>query len=130
MDLNIIRGGQQTFRVEPRLWYNHEQIRSKELLFVVNFLLYLLAALIVLSSVSSVVFSVSSRRATDGRLRGLYAARMNISMGLMLIFIALIQMFMFSGSTVRVIVGAIFLLIGLFNLFAGARNHAVFSRRA
>lgn len=96
---------------------------------MVDFLLYLLAALILLSSVSSVVFSVRSRRTLDARLRGLYAARMNISMGLMLIFIALIQMFLFSGSTTRVIVGAVFLLLGLFNLFAGARNHAIFSRR-
>ncbi|WP_255570502.1 YtpI family protein [Cohnella sp. CFH 77786] len=87
-----------------------------------------LGILIALSSLSSVVFSVRSRRQADARLRGLYAARMNVSMGLMLIFIALIQMFLFSGSTVRVIVGALFLLIGLFNLFAGVRNHAYFSR--
>jgi len=96
---------------------------------MVDFLLYLLAALIILSSLSSVVFSVRSRRSLDARLRGLYAARMNISMGLMLIFIALIQMFLFSGSTTRVVVGAVFLLLGLFNLFAGARNHTIYNRR-
>jgi len=96
---------------------------------MVNFLLYLLAALVILTSVSSVVFSVRTRRATDARLRGLYAARMNMSMGLALIFIALIQMFMFSGSTIRVVVGAVFLLLGLFNLFAGARNHTFYNRR-
>lgn len=96
---------------------------------MINFLTYLLAALIVLSSISSAVFSIRYRRATDARLRGLFAARMNISMGLMLIFIALIQMFLFSGSTMRVIVGAVFLLLGLFNLFSGIRNHAFFKQR-
>jgi YtpI-like protein len=103
-------------------------IFQKELLSLVNVFLWVLGALIVLTSVSSVIFSVRSRRSSDERLRGLYAARMNVSMGLMLIFIALIQMFMFSGSTVRVIVGALFMIIGLFNLFAGMRNHSHFSR--
>lgn len=96
---------------------------------MVTAILSVLVILVILSSISSVVFSIRSRRATDSRLHGLYVARMNISMGLMLIFIAFIQMFMFSGSTVRVIVGAVFLLLGLFNLFAGLRNHAVYSRR-
>jgi uncharacterized membrane protein len=59
---------------------------------------------------------------------GLYTAKMNICMGLMLLFIATIQILLFEGSTVRVIVGSIFLLIGLFNLFAGLRNHSVYSR--
>lgn len=90
--------------------------------------MWALGALIVLTSVLSVVFSIRSRRSADGKQRGLNAARMNVCMGLMLILIAVIQMFMFSGSTVRVVVGALFFLIGLFNLFAGIRNHAAFSR--
>ena len=53
---------------------------------------------------------------------------MNISMGFMLIFIAVIQMTMFTGSTVRVIVGSVLLCLGAFNLFAGLRNHASFQR--
>lgn len=96
---------------------------------MVTAILTVLVILVVLSSISSVVFSIRSRRSTDKRQYGINAARMNISMGLMLIFIAFIQMFMFSGSTVRVIVGAVFLLLGLFNLFAGLRNHGVYSRR-
>lgn len=95
---------------------------------MVNAIMWALGALIVISSLCSAYFSFRSRRSPDVRLRGLYAARMNVSMGLMLIFIALIQMFMFSGSTVRVIVGAVFLLLGLFNLYAGLRNHAHFNR--
>ncbi|WP_276354168.1 YtpI family protein [Cohnella caldifontis] len=95
---------------------------------MVNAITWVLGALIVLSCIGSVVFSFRYRRSADGRLRGLYAARMNVCMGLMLVFIALIQMFLFSGSTLRVVIGAVFLLLGLFNLFAGLRNHSHFSR--
>lgn len=95
---------------------------------MVNAVTWALGALIVLCCIGSVYFSFRYRRSADGRLQGLYASRMNICMGLMLVFISLIQLFLFSGSTARVIVGAVFLLLGLFNLFAGLRNHAHFSR--
>lgn len=95
---------------------------------MVNVLQWLFGILVVVSVFFSALYSFRSRRASDGRLRGLYASRMNISMGLMLIFIALIQMFMFPGSSIRVVVGAAFLLLGLFNLFAGLRNHSHFTR--
>jgi hypothetical protein len=49
-------------------------------------------------------------------------------MGLMLILIAPVQMLIFTGSSVRVVVGAVFCLLGLFNLFAGLRNHSHFTR--
>lgn len=95
---------------------------------MVNVLQWVFGITIMLSSVFSALYSFRARRETDARLRGLYTSRMNIGMGIMLIFIAFIQMFMFSGSTLRVIVGAIFILIGLFNLFAGLRNHSHFSK--
>lgn len=95
---------------------------------MINALQWIFGIVIILSSLSSVVFSFRSRRSRDVRLRGLYAARMNISMGIMLIFIALFQMVIFSGSSIRVVVGSVFLLLGLFNLFAGARNHGHFRR--
>jgi len=78
--------------------------------------------------VFSVVYSFRSRRSRDGRYRGLYASRMNISMGLMLIVLALIQMLLFPGSSIRVVVGAVFILLGLYNLFAGIRNHSHFAK--
>jgi len=53
---------------------------------------------------------------------------MNISMGLMLIFMAMVQMLLFTGSTIRVIVGAVFIVVGLFNLFAGIRNHNSYAK--
>jgi len=88
-----------------------------------------LLILVAVTSSVAAVWSWKSRRATDARLRGLYAARMNICMGPMLIFIALLYMLMFSGSTLKVIIGALLILMGLFNLYAGIRNHAVYSRQ-
>jgi heme/copper-type cytochrome/quinol oxidase subunit 2 len=88
----------------------------------------ILMAIIVLTLFGSVYFSFKYRSQTDHKLRGLFAAKMNMSMGIMMIAISFIQMLLFSGSTVRVVIGAVFLLIGLFNLFAGIRNHGFFSR--
>ncbi|MBG9737058.1 YtpI family protein [Paenibacillus alvei] len=85
---------------------------------------WVLIILICMTSGMSVYFSFRSRREQATALRGLYAAKMNICMGFMLLFIASIQIFMFTASTVRVIVGAVLLVIGLFNLFAGIRNHS------
>ncbi|TNJ58681.1 hypothetical protein FE784_38015 [Paenibacillus hemerocallicola] len=76
----------------------------------------------------SVLFSVRYRRQVSRKARGMDAAKMNISMGAMLISIAIIQLFLFTGSTVRVIVGAVMLLLGLFNLFAGIRNYSLYDR--
>ncbi|GGG26497.1 YtpI family protein [Paenibacillus abyssi] len=87
---------------------------------------WLLIAGILASLLLTVFFSTKSRRSKDHRARGLYTARMNICMGIMLVLMSLIQMVMFSGSTVRVIVGSVFLVLGLFNLFAGLRNHTIY----
>lgn len=95
---------------------------------MVNTLQWVFGALIIVTCVYSALYSFRSRRTNDGLLRGLYTSKMNISMGLMLIFIAIIQMFLFSGSSLRVVIGALFFLLGLFNLFAGMRNHSHFTR--
>ncbi|MGG4141634.1 YtpI family protein [Paenibacillus algorifonticola] len=83
---------------------------------------YLFAPVIFLTLLLTVIFSYRSRRATDGAMRMLYGARMNISMGVMLIFIAGVQLFLSNESTVRIVIGTLFMVIGLFNLFAGLRN--------
>ncbi|MGG6313038.1 YtpI family protein [Paenibacillus macerans] len=90
---------------------------------------YVLYAFLIITCVSSVFFSFKSRRTLDPRVRGLAAAKTNISMGVMLIILALIQMFLFSGSTLRVVIGALFMVLGAFNIFAGIRNHGILSRR-
>lgn len=79
------------------------------------------------TSLLSVFFSFKARRQSDMRLRGLYAARLNMSMGVMLLFIALFFMLAYTGSTIKVIIGSLLLVIGLFNLFAGLRNHSVYN---
>lgn len=87
-----------------------------------------LYVIFVLALLYSVFCSFKSHRSNEPRERGLYSARMNISLGIMLIILAVIQMLVFSGSTVRVIVGAVFMVIGCFNIFAGIRNHGYFTR--
>jgi uncharacterized membrane protein HdeD (DUF308 family) len=91
---------------------------------------WLLTIAIIVSSIVSVVYSFKSRRSTDPFVRGLNAARMNISMGAMLIMIALFQMLAFSGSTLKVVIGAVLLVLGVFNIFAGLRNHSTYRQLA
>ncbi|BBH21490.1 hypothetical protein Back11_28350 [Paenibacillus baekrokdamisoli] len=86
-----------------------------------------LVTLICVVSLLSVVFSFKSRRSTDVRARGIYGARMNICMGAMLMLISLFMMLAFSGSTVKVIIGTLLFVLGLFNLFAGFRNHSAYT---
>jgi hypothetical protein len=83
---------------------------------------------IILFCVLSVFFSFKSRRAADPKGKGLNAARMNLSMGALLVLAALVQFILFEPDTVRIIVGSAFLLIGLFNIFAGLRNYGYYVR--
>lgn len=87
-----------------------------------------LVAVIVLTLFGSVYYSFKYRGQTSPRLRGLYAAKMNMCMGIMLLAIALVQMLLFSGSSIRVVIGVVLMLIGLFNLFAGIRNNSYYDR--
>lgn len=92
---------------------------------LIQWVLFIIA---ILSAIFSVAFSILSRSSKDHRRRGLLTARMNISMGLMLVTIASIQIVLFEKSTVRIIVAVVFFLLGFFNMFAGFRNHAAFNR--
>lgn len=85
--------------------------------------------IVILASVTSVYYSVKYRRQNNPQLRGLYAARMNMGMGIMLVCLSIIQLFLFPGSWVRLTLGVLFMLLGLFNFFAGARNHSHFNSR-
>ncbi|KRF21321.1 YtpI family protein [Paenibacillus sp. Soil787] len=87
-----------------------------------------LFSLICLLLALSVYFSFQARREKEPAKRGLYSARMNICMGLMLVLIAITQIFFFSESSFRRIFGTVLVLLGLFNLFAGIRNHGHFDR--
>lgn len=83
---------------------------------------WLLAPGIFFTLVLSAIFSFKSRRSADARTRGIFTARMNVSMGVMLLLIAAVQLFMSGESTLRIVIGAVFMLLGVFNLFAGLRN--------
>ncbi|WP_027087909.1 YtpI family protein [Cohnella panacarvi] len=87
-----------------------------------------LTVLVIVTCCLSVYFSFKSRKSADVKQRGLYAARLNINMGLMLVFISILLMVLFSGSSVRVVVSSLFFLLGIFNLFAGMKNHSHYTR--
>ncbi|WP_028611897.1 YtpI family protein [Paenibacillus harenae] len=87
---------------------------------------WLFAPVIFISLAFSAIFSFKSRRTKDARTRGILTARMNISMGVMLLFIALVQLFLSGESTLRIVIGAVFMVIGIFNLFAGLRNLSLY----
>ncbi|WP_159881599.1 YtpI family protein [Paenibacillus puerhi] len=89
-----------------------------------------LSTLIVIAVAFSVYYSFRYRRQSDPRLRGLLSSRMNIAMGVMLILIALTQLFFFTDSVTRRIFGTVCMLLGIWNLFAGLRNHMHYSRKA
>jgi hypothetical protein len=87
---------------------------------------FMLTALIIISLVFSVFYSYRYRTQADPIRKGLFAAKMNIAMGFMLVAMALLQIFLFEANTMRTLLGIVFLLMGLFNFFSGVRNHLFF----
>ncbi|MBO2942483.1 hypothetical protein JJQ72_00575 [Paenibacillus sp. F411] len=88
-------------------------------------LIFVLAAACVLAALNS----VRARRKRDPLERGRHQALTNVWMGVMLIVLSVLAMLMFSGSTVAVIVEAIFMVLGAFNIFAGLRSRSYYSRQ-
>ncbi|AIQ17153.1 hypothetical protein H70357_11155 [Paenibacillus sp. FSL H7-0357] len=89
---------------------------------------YVLFVLLVICMIGAAVYSLSSRRAPDPMEKGRKRAIMNVLLGAMLVTLSLMSMFLFRGSTVNVIVEAVFLVIGAFNIFSGLRSHGYYSR--
>lgn len=87
---------------------------------------WVLTPIILISLGFSAYYSLKTRRSQEPVIRGLYQARTNIAMGVFMIFIAAVQLFLSNESTVRIVIGALFLVIGLFNLFAGLRNFGTY----
>lgn len=57
-----------------------------------------------------------------------YNAKSNLNMGIMLISMAIIQLFIHPDSTTwRITVGLAFLALGGFNVYAGARNYRFYA---
>ncbi|GAB2723018.1 YtpI family protein [Paenibacillus thermoaerophilus] len=76
----------------------------------------------------SVYFSIRTRRLKGRKARGLSAAKTNISMGIMLIFAAVTLLFLFVDTGTRRTVATVFLIIGVFNLYAGLRSYSAYMR--
>jgi glucose uptake protein GlcU len=89
---------------------------------MLSFFSFFLTAVILLSLLSTVFYSYRSRTHTDAFKRGVLSSKMNISMGFMLVAMAMLQIFLFEANNMRTVLGIIFLLLGLFNFFSGARN--------
>ncbi|GGF85871.1 hypothetical protein GCM10010912_33970 [Paenibacillus albidus] len=89
---------------------------------------YLLFVLLVVFVIGAAVFSLSSRRAADPAVKGRKRSVMNVMQGAMLVTLALMSMFLFRGSTVSIIVEALFLVIGIFNIFSGLRSYGYYNR--
>lgn len=87
-----------------------------------DILRWILFFVIVLTAGLAIRFSLRAKKASDPRERGLLAGKVNVNMGVMLVSMSIIQMFYFQGSIIRVLIGALFLLLGLFNFFAGYKN--------
>ncbi|WP_145047813.1 MULTISPECIES: YtpI family protein [Paenibacillus] len=94
----------------------------------IEVLKYSLIAIFTLTLVCAAVNSIRSHRSTHPAATGVYRSWTNIWMGAMLIVLALILMFVFSGSTLSIVVEALFLLVGAYNLFAGFRNRSHYAR--
>ncbi|WP_339223681.1 YtpI family protein [Paenibacillus sp. FSL H8-0332] len=101
---------------------------TKELLFMIMFIKYLLFALLVIFMVCAAAYSISSRRSTDPLVQGTKRSIMNMLLGGMLVTLSLMSMFMFRGSTLNVVIETAFLLLGLFNVFSGLRSYSYYSR--
>lgn len=93
---------------------------------IINYALY---AVFVISCVAAALYSINARRKPDPLDRGIFLASMNISMGVMLVTLSFIAMLLFSGSTPAIIVEAIFMVMGAFNIFAGLRSRSFYSRQ-
>ncbi|OAB43247.1 YtpI family protein [Paenibacillus glacialis] len=88
---------------------------------------YILFILLVVTCITSAYYSIRSHRSSDPTDRGLYGANTNILMGIMLMMMSIVFMFIFRGSTLSIVVEALFLVLGAFNIFAGLRNRKYYA---
>ncbi|WP_379164432.1 YtpI family protein [Paenibacillus sp. sgz5001063] len=93
---------------------------------MILFIKYVLFILMMVCMIGAAVYSFYSRRAQDPLEKGVKRSIMNILLGAMLVSLSLICMFVFRGSTVNVIIEALFLLIGAFNIFSGLRSYGFY----
>ncbi|MHA0857776.1 YtpI family protein [Paenibacillus sp. CMAA1364] len=88
-----------------------------------------LMVLIIATCIASAYYSLRSHRSADPVDRGVFSSITNIFMGIMLILLSITFMFIFHGSTPAVIIEALFMVLGAFNLFAGIRNRKYYTHQ-
>lgn len=93
---------------------------------------FILMFIVVFSASFSVFYSFktrSYRKEGNFDVMKFYNAKANMSMGLMLTAMGFIQLFTFGGTDItgwRMFIGAVFLALGLFNIYMGIRNYRVY----
>lgn len=93
----------------------------------------LLMFIVVVAASFSVYYSIqtrSFRKSQDFDLMKYYNSKTNITMGIMLVAMAIVQLFMFPETTGwRIGVGIVFLLVGAFNLYMGIKHFKTYRER-
>lgn len=89
---------------------------------------WIVYSLIILQLIITVYYSFRARRQADPLKRGLYFARMNIMIGVLFITLSLAQLFGTPYNFLLIGFAILVLLVGLYNLFVGIRNHGVYTR--
>lgn len=96
---------------------------------MVGIIRYVIFAVLVISCIAAALSSIRARKMPDPIDRGIFHGVKNISMGIMLVALSFIAMLMFRGSTPAVIVEAVFIILGAFNIFAGIRSTSYYTRQ-
>lgn len=77
----------------------------------------------------SFYYSFKSRRMKDPVHVRFYQSKMNISIGVALVGLALNQFLFYDFSGIRLAIGIVFLLLGLFNFIMGIKNYRFYSSK-
>ncbi len=90
---------------------------------------WLVFTLLIVQLLLTVYFSFRARRAKDMTVRMIHFARMNIMIGVTFLTLSLAQLFLSPYSWWRVAFAIVVMLIGLYNLYVGIRNHGFYVRK-
>ncbi len=90
---------------------------------------WIVFSLLIVQLLLTVYFSVRARTTLEPLRRGIFFARMNIMIGVTFLTLSLAQLFLSPYSWWRVSFAILVMLIGLYNLYVGIRNHGFYTRK-
>jgi hypothetical protein len=93
-----------------------------------DFFRWILFLVIIYAAFNALRYSRGWRKAAEAKDRGTQQALMNLYLGAMLISMGTIQLIYYEGSNARIVIGAVFALLGLFNVYGGYRNYRRFQQ--